>query len=157
MPLLYSEIGKVILLFPPIYLRSKFIFHASHRAVSPFSPPLNSCLTVCVASWVINPGFHSTKFGCSRFLSSALSWDLSAWTQHGGCFLIYFWYPPKCKKKKKKRYGAWQAITRNSVTVHYLTQWDSFCLSNNKLKKKKTQPPPWLPPPCKQQYFSEVS
>lgn len=59
----------------------------------PCKPPCslfsNRCLRVCVASWVINPGFHSTKFGCSRF-SSALSWDLSACTQHWGASLSIF-------------------------------------------------------------------
>lgn len=51
----------------------------------PCKPPCslfsNRCLSVCIASWVINPGFRSTKFGCSRFLST-LSWDPSTRTHH---------------------------------------------------------------------------
>lgn len=74
---------KVISLFPPYLLKEQINFPCNPPCSLSFFFSPNRCLTVCVASWVINPGFHSTKFGCSRFLS-ALSWDLSACTQHWG-------------------------------------------------------------------------
>lgn len=49
----------------------------------------NRCLSVCIASWVINPGFRSTKFGCSRFLST-LSWDSSVCVHQWGAPLSIF-------------------------------------------------------------------
>lgn len=70
---------------PPLYSKSKSIFHGSHYALC--SP--NRRWTVCVASWVINPEYHLAKFGCSRFCS-APSWDLSA-GKTLRCILIYSW------------------------------------------------------------------
>lgn len=95
----------------------------------------NRCLTVCVASWVINPGFHSTKFGCSRF-SSALSWDLSTRTQHRGASLSIFdscqpqemiWYEYDLEHGKPSPWTVSQSIIYCSETNFVLKKKCLYC------------------------------
>lgn len=57
----------------------------------------NRFLTVCDASWVINPGFHVTIFGCFM-LSSSLLWNLSAFMVLPWLTFLSFFFPfNQCK------------------------------------------------------------
>lgn len=111
-------------------IESKFLFSSPPHFISgsqkkkfPFQMlnfffPSKRCLTVCDASWVINPGFHATKFGCSIF-SSSLLWDLSACNmQHGGASLTFFFFSFKSGNHKTWRDVNISDVVHNTIHLH---------------------------------------